>query len=221
MRAYRFLNAEYGLDSLKKRRLKQSRICDLNDPFELTPYDLADPVLRQVFHKTRDDVDKVKGLVCFSGEWGNPLLWAHYSEKQTGLCLGFEIQGVKGDPESDETDHVKYVEKPLTPPTNFDALSDSEFTAFVRKALFTKFNDWDYEKEIRLWNHLQNEESGLYFLKFDEDKLRLTDVIIGQQCPLSRDEIVEALGSLAGEVKISKARAAYDRFEMVEDEQGP
>ena len=29
------------------------------------------------------------------------------------------------------------------------------------------------------------------------------------------------VASLTGEVKISKARAAYDRFEMVEDEQGP
>lgn len=54
-------------------------------------------------------------------------------------------------------------------------------------------------------------------MEFDE-KLRLKEVIVGQRCTLSRAEIMEALGSLAGEVTVSKARAAYDKFEMVRDE---
>jgi hypothetical protein len=37
VRAYKFLDAKYGLDSLRKNRLKQSRGRDLNDPFELMP----------------------------------------------------------------------------------------------------------------------------------------------------------------------------------------
>ena len=44
------------------------------------------------------------------------------------------------------------------------------------------------------------------------DKLRMTEVIIGQHCTLSRVAIVRALGPLAGEVKIRNARAAYDRL---------
>jgi len=219
MRAYKFLDAHFGLKNLKEKRLKQSRIGDLNDPFELTPYDLTDLALRKTFPQTRDDLDKVKGVLCFSEDWTNPVIWAHYSDKHRGLCLGFEIPEAKGDPANDETDHVKYVPELLQFPSNFWDMSDSEHSAFVRTVLFTKFKHWEYENEIRVWGSLQNEENGLNFVAFGES-LRLTEVIIGQKCSLSKAEIVMALGSLAGEVKIKKARAAYNKFEMVEDEQG-
>jgi hypothetical protein len=219
MRAYKFLDAKFGLKSLYERRLKQSRVSDLNDPFELTPYDLTDIAVRKAFYKTREEMDSEKGLVCFSKDWNNPVIWAHYSDKHQGLCLGFEIPEMKGDPENDEADQVTYIPELMQFPPNFEKMSDPEHTAFVRNAIFRKFEDWGYEKEIRVWGPLTNEESGFYFVPFGENML-LTEVIIGQKCPLSKAAIMRALGSLAGEVKISKARAAYDKFEMVEDEQG-
>jgi hypothetical protein len=221
MRAYKFLDAHFGLKSLYERRLKQSRIHELNDPFELTPYDLTDLTLRKTFHQTRDDMDKDKGVVCFSQDWINPVIWAHYTDKHTGLCLGFEIPDKQGDPANDEIDHVEYIAERLQAP-DFSNLSDSEHIAFSRKVIFTKFEYWKYEQEIRFWATLQNKdkEDDLYFLEFGE-KLRLTEVIIGQNCKLPRTAIARALGPLTGEVKISRARAAHDRFAMVEDEQGP
>ena len=42
MRVYKFLNAKYGLEALKNRRLKIARISDLNDPFELLGVNLSD-----------------------------------------------------------------------------------------------------------------------------------------------------------------------------------
>jgi len=62
MRAYKFLDAHFGLKSLYERRLKPSRISDLNDPFELVPYDLTDPVFRQTFLQTRDQMDEDRGV---------------------------------------------------------------------------------------------------------------------------------------------------------------
>ena len=211
--------AKYGLDSIQRRRLKQSRVADLNDLFELTPYDLTDFVLRMTFLKTREDIDKKRGLLCFSADWKNPVIWAHYSDKHKGLCLGFEIPEMNEDPKSD-TGRVKYLSKPLPFPNNFEEMSESEHDAFARDAIFTKFEHWIYEKEIRVWGPLENEDGGLYFVPFGEN-LRLAEVIKGQRCSISNAQIVSALGSLAGEVKITKARAAYDKFEMIEDEQGP
>jgi hypothetical protein len=98
-------------------------------------------------------------------------------------------------------------------------MPESDHDPFARSALFTKYKDWAYEKEIRVWCHLENKDEGLYFVPFGES-LRLTEVVIGQNCQLSKAQIVSALGSLAEEVNISKARAAYDKFEMVEDEEG-
>jgi hypothetical protein len=79
--------------------LKLSRIYDLNDPFELTPFDLTDAGIREAFLKTRDEVGEERGLLCFSSGWSDPVIWAHYSDRHRGLCLGFEIADLKVDAE--------------------------------------------------------------------------------------------------------------------------
>jgi hypothetical protein len=220
MRAYKFLDAQFGLKSLRERRLKQSRVHELNDPFEMRPYDVTDPVLRQAVLKTRDDLDEAgRGLVCFSADWCDPVIWAHYADKHKGLCLGFEIPDIKGDDVTDAFGRVYYIQKPLSFPSNFEDLPESEGLAIMRSFLFTKFAHWAYENEIRVWVLLQNEEDGLHYLEFDA-KLHLEEVIIGARCMLTRAEITRALGTLASEVKVIKARAAYDGFRMVEDERG-
>jgi len=219
MRAYKFLDAQFGLKSINERRLKQSRVSDLNDPFELRSFDVTDIALRRTFLATSKDVDQEKGLLCFSADWKNPVIWAHYSDKHRGLCLGFEIPEINEDPKND-AGYVKYVPQLLPFPLNFEQMSESEHDAFARSALFTKFEHWAYEKEIRMWSHLANEDGGLYFVPFGQS-LRLVEVVIGQKCELSKAQITSALRSLAGEAKVSKARAAYDKFEMVEDEEEP
>jgi hypothetical protein len=40
MKVYKFLDSKFGLKSITERRLKISRFDDLNDPFELIPYNL-------------------------------------------------------------------------------------------------------------------------------------------------------------------------------------
>ena len=106
---------------------------------------------------------------------------------------------------------------PLKFPPNLRSLPEAEQLKCANRAIFTKFNGWEYEKEIRIWALLSNEEDGLHFLEFEE-RMRLVEVIIGASCTLTRAAITRALGTLASEVKITRARAAYDGFRMVEDE---
>jgi len=217
MRAYKFIDARFGLKSLYERRLKQSRLHELNDPFELTPYDLTDATLRRAFLRTRDDLGKDKGILCFSEYWHNPVIWAHYSDKHRGLCLGFEIPAIQEGTE-EECRRIHYITERLQFPPNFLDRPDTDRLPIMLEVLFTKFKHWEYEKEIRFWAPLQHEEDGLHFLEFD-DKMRLAEVIVGQECTLPRAAIARALGSLTGEVKITKACASYDKFEMVEDDE--
>ncbi len=66
---------------------------------------------------------------------------------------------------------------------------------------------------------LNESEGGLYFAPFGE-MLELVKVIAGARCSLAEDKIVEALGSLAEDIKIVKARAGFKEFEIVKDERG-
>lgn len=216
MRVYKFLNEVYGRDDLCKKRLKISRLHELNDPFELAPYCLTDAGLRQAFLQTRDDLGECTGLTCFSSTFCNPVIWAHYSDCHRGLCLGFEIPDISGD-SVDESAKVHYISKPLPFPQNFLALEEVTGLEIVRKILFTKYDHWQYENEIRRWASLEQEEDGHYFLSFGDD-LRLVQVILGARSTLSRTDIQADLGSHESGVEITKVRAAYDSFEMVIDE---
>lgn len=55
MRAYKFLDQKFGLKSLSERRLKISTLHDLNDPFELLPYEMSSErfILRSLRHSLR------------------------------------------------------------------------------------------------------------------------------------------------------------------------
>ena len=91
MRVYHFLNVDHGLDNLRHRRLRISRIIELNDPFEFLGVDLSDRTFRQAFWETKRQLSKTNGLLCFSKTWRNPVLWEHYADKHRGLCLGFDV----------------------------------------------------------------------------------------------------------------------------------
>ena len=50
---YHFSNSEYGLDNIKNRRLKVSRIMELNDPFEFLGIERSNPWLRKALDKEK------------------------------------------------------------------------------------------------------------------------------------------------------------------------
>jgi hypothetical protein len=123
------------------------------------------------------------GLLCFSATWHDPVVWAHYSDKHKGLCLGFEVPENK-----DLYKRVRYVPERLPFPRDLYASADA------RDLLFIKYSNWAYEQEVRIWIHLPKTEDGLYFCDFD-DTMQLREVIVGAKCALSRAAITEALGS--------------------------
>ena len=91
MRVYHFINTQYGLQVLLERRLKISRVHELNDPFEFISMDLSEDTLREAMESIKDYYNKLFGILCFSKRWDNPVQWAHYADRHKGLCLGFDI----------------------------------------------------------------------------------------------------------------------------------
>lgn len=206
MRVYKFLTSHFAMKSLYEKRLKISKLDDLNDPFELVPFDPSNERQRRAMQRAKDEVFLGRGVLCFSAGWRDPVIWAHYVDKHRGICLGFEL------PEK-MCKHVRSVRDRLPFPAEPLTIEHAE------AMLFTKFNNWEYEEEVRAWTELKDEEDGLYYKDFDES-LRLVDLIVGARSALPRVAIVRALGATTGEVTLMKARAGFGKFEVVVDQRG-
>ena len=96
--------------------------------------------------------------------------------------------------------------------------SDKEGKDLMMKILATKFSHWSYEKEYRVFTPLENEEiDGLYYINFS-DQLKLSEVIVGVRSCVTRAQIEDALGEVAGSVEVFKVRADFRAFVVVRDE---
>src|SRR3546814_3862280 len=91
MRVYHFVNCEYGLQDIARRRLKVATLADVNDPFEMLSLNLKDSGLRVTLGKARKEFGERRGMLCFSRGWRNPFQWSHYADHHRGLCLGFDV----------------------------------------------------------------------------------------------------------------------------------
>ena len=211
MRVYYLTGAQFALSNLALRRIKISRFADLNDPFELLGIDVNDKSHRAAFRTTKDEINKNKGLICFSKSWSNPLMWGHYAERHTGICLGFDIPDELLAP-------VIYAKQLLKMQMDKKTKKPIPTEKVVNQLLRTKFFDWKYEDEIRLFVELDHDtvESGKYFCSFSED-LALREIILGPHCELPIEGIRSIVADFDPSVKVLKSRIAFTRFEVREN----
>ena len=211
VRGYHLMAAEHAISSIAMRRLKVARFSEVNDPFELLGLNIMKKELRPELALFRALQDKATGLLCFSEDWKNSVLWSHYGAGGRGICLGFDIcpdlgrRGVK---------RVQYSDRKL------QAVDPGVISEELKELLLvTKFEHWRYEKELRVFVDLAkaNREGPFHFWPFSED-LRLVQVFLGHLCP---DTLLTAIRKLTRElytdVQVSKARLGLKFFEVKED----
>lgn len=206
MRVYHFLNEKFGLKDILERRLKISRIMELNDPFEFCSLELNDPDIRKKINQSKSEVDEISGLICFSNNWKSPVQWAHYADKHKGLCLGFDIDVVRTG-----LMEVEYVNERIQHEGQVDR-------RLVDRLFRTKHAHWAYEEEHRAYVELKDKEDDeLYYIDF-EGNIALKQVIIGANSDVTRFQLNKALGVLANSVETFKVRPSFKRFEMVKNQ---
>ena len=210
MRVFYFTGAQYGIGNIALRRIKVSRFGELNDPFELLGVNLSDKAKRAAFRKTKEELDKSKGLICFSRTWKNPVLWGHYAEKHTGVALGFDIPDAYLVP-------VIYAKRLLD--ADLHLKSGRPTKELIDRLIRTKFYDWKYENEMRLFVDLDHEsaEGGKYFCSFSNE-LRLAEIILGPKCDLPISGVRDLLRQQDSMASVVKARIAFTRFEVLENQ---
>jgi predicted nucleotidyltransferase len=206
IRVYHFVGPDYGLDDIRRRRLKIATIADLNDPFELLPSS-ADQTVRARFNIWRLQFDQRFGMLCFSRKWTNPVQWSHYAVKHTGICFGFDIP-------ANMLAKVRYTTTRLMPRVDVIEGPSPANQKEMFKVLTTKYLHWRYEHEVRIFTALNEKDvkTGLYFADF-ADKMKLKEVIVGPLSTVTRADVSEAIGDLKG-VKIYKARLAFKTYRV-------
>lgn len=106
-----------------------------------------------------------QGISCFSEKGDNMLMWSHYSNSHTGICIGFDIVklyyglNLKQNQKS-ALIRVKYNDN-LEPIEYFENKNTAIFNLFRTKA-----KCWNYEKEVRL---------TIFPMSFDNEKRELID----------------------------------------------
>jgi hypothetical protein len=139
---YHFLSSSNAIHDLERKMIRVTRLDDLNDPFELSPWvRYRDSKVRKRFHDVRKAISKKDGLLCFSGSWREPLLWGHYADKHKGIAIGFEISNYKILKVNYETERVK-----------LELTDDREKNEklFRDTLANVKYKKWDYENEYTI-----------------------------------------------------------------------
>ncbi|WP_281932485.1 DUF2971 domain-containing protein [Roseibium album] len=214
-RLYYFTKANHAVCNIKRRRLKISFPDQVNDIFEMNPFDFGqDRAARHAWKKLIANVSEKLGFISFSHHWSSPTMWGHYAADHSGVCCGFDI------PEP-YIKQIQYV--PELRPFNSLALTDEEvFDSEAEYARSTKSSHWEYESEWRLPAKLTEQEikdklqgkSERFFVPFGGN-LRLREVIIGARSDTTSEQIRSALSS-EDNVVIKTARPSFRAYKIVE-----
>jgi len=211
MIVYNFTSHKNAVSNLKYKRLKISKIEELNDPFELYGAQLANKELRTGFKKMREELANNRGLICFSESWHNPLLWSHYGDKHYGVCMGFEIPKI-------HLQKVNYVPSrkllEFSPADGKTTLNENS----MEKLLCQKYEDWSYEAEYRAWVNLDEKDNktGLYFIEFSKN-IRLKEIVLGSRNTSTPNDLKNIIGVEIKGVKIIKSRLAFQSYKVVKN----
>lgn len=111
------------------------------------------------------------GIFSLSKRWDSILMWSHYANNHSGICIGFYAE---------ELEKIASL-NPVAYSNKFPIISalESETLESMIPSIYTKAKDWNYEKEYRLFNisHLN---------LFDDEKRKIripdkcfADIILG------------------------------------------
>lgn len=204
-RLYHFTTAEHAVSDIVFSRLKVALLNQLNDPFELlSARFMNNRDIRSVIRKHKDQLAQEFGLLCFSADWTDPVLWTHYADKHKGMCFGFDVP-------VGEALKVEYQEARIEIANGRILDNDLE-----EQLLKTKYLSWEYEQEYRVQVRLTNadKEEALYFEKIGS-RIHLAEVILGARCTSSVNEVRRIVNMQHADVVTFQSRLADGSFHIV------
>jgi hypothetical protein len=139
----------------KKKKLSESEIRTIVERIQSNEINIDIPFPDSIKQS------KEHRILCMTSDCRNILMWSHYGNNHTGLCLGFKtylglgsqlLKFNQGDLNIDLSMEgylpIKAIEYSIQMPKPFDFYNDDNirFIEFLR----TKSEDWKYESEYRI-----------------------------------------------------------------------
>ena len=182
------------IQTIKKEQIWASRVKYLNDPFEFKMLyaDQKNNNVREFY----EDVLNRNEIICLSSKWNDKLMWAHYAESHTGMCIEYAfLHGGKG-----QVTPVTYVAnrqcfddelKVWLKNKNLaleQMLKQNEINGVQRrqlhscgKIMYTKDSVWKYEKEYRIVYPLDENSKGMN-VPIHRLGMRTSRIVAGINC---------------------------------------
>lgn len=158
---FRYSPADYNnIRSLETERLFLSSLGGMNDIFEGISCEVDDRVL-----ETIDDFNDIAFLKSFSEEKNNLLMWAHYAENYSGMCVEYDFRNLSNEilyhlypvyytntrSVSRNLNHAIEEHKDLKRMNaEYCYPNDTGFIKDILSLFLTKSMAWSYEREWRI-----------------------------------------------------------------------
>ena len=178
-------------------------------------YEKLDQMVRQMHIK----IGEVVGITCFSETPKNMLMWSHYANKHTGICVEYDFSRLFSTAANTLLFPVTYANKrPLFPIDWLDIGIDgkvkedqqlpAEALPEIIKALTVKSKVWEYERE---WRHI-------VFTKDAPDRLVklpiVSKIILGINIsPEDKEKVIEI--AERKHIPVYATRLKADKYEMI------
>lgn len=211
IRLYHLTSADHAVNDIALGRIKVARFSDLNDPFELISVNFRESQVRKIIRDFKNAFDSETGLLSFSEDWKEPVLWSHYGARHRGICLGFNVPRTL-------VERVHYEDERLR--AELDHVEAPSLSEELQRLLrCTKYRRWEYEREYRRFVPLKSaiSEGRLHFFPFGAE-LELAEVILGPECVLPLQQVRHLVQAKYPNAVVFKARLAFKFFHIVPQE---
>jgi hypothetical protein len=191
MKLYKYCD-KHGLDILKYKALKLSRIDDYNDPFEFKIGKSSDPRNNEIFEDLYKFQKESYRILCFTARENSVVMWGHYSKNHSGILIKFDTDKIilNNQKLCGVIEPVDYQTEMIKIPDNFFSLEVEKQSDIIRKNTFKKYIDWKYEEEHRVIIGYDKSESKRYIGINSEAVL---EVIIGFRSDLATELSVKEI----------------------------
>ncbi len=141
-------------------------------------------------------------ICCFSTERTNTLLWAHYADNHRGVCLEFDT--LEDSDLFSQGEYVRYV-------SQLPDLSLPRDRKKIRSHLFfTKYNEWAYESEFRLFRLYDNKEMN----ELSSQNYKTYGGNIGKTIPFKKNSLKKVIVG-CGLFEFNFSFANYRKFALL------